>query len=93
MRVICCIAAQEGLDLQTIDIDNAYLNGVIDTKVYMTQPEGYADTSHPNLVCELHKGLYGLKQSGHIWNAAIHSYILELGFNRILIPLRQQCNK
>ena len=84
-RIVMAIAALEGLSLYTIDVDNAYLNGVIDTKLYMQQPKGFIDPTHPNTsiwVCELQKGLYGLKQAGNIWNAAIHAYILELGFKR-----------
>jgi Reverse transcriptase (RNA-dependent DNA polymerase) len=42
----------------SIDIDNAYLHGEIDVKVYMTQPPGYIDPRYPNHVCKLLKGLY-----------------------------------
>jgi hypothetical protein len=79
-RVVLAIAAHYGLPVVSIDVDNAYLNGVIDAKIYMTQPEGYVDPDNPDLVCELLKSLYGLKQAGKIWNAAIHAYVLELGF-------------
>ena len=51
----------------------------------MKQPKGFVDPRYPDIkvwVCELLKGLYGLKQAGNIWNAAIHAYILELGFKR-----------
>jgi hypothetical protein len=83
MCIVCAIAAHENLDLWTIDIDSAYLNGIIDTKVYMKQPEGFVDSSQPNAVWLLHKGLYGLKQAGNLWNATIHAYILELRFKRV----------
>ena len=85
MRTIVAIAAHEGLSLETVDIDNAYLNGIIDAEVYVTQPQGFV---HPDFkdttryVCALNKGLYSLKQAGNIWNAAIHSYILEMGFEQ-----------
>jgi hypothetical protein len=84
-RLVIAIASLEGLNLYTIDVDNAYLNGVIDTKLYMKQPKGFVEPqfSDTNVwVCELQKGLYGLKQAGNIWNAAIHSYIIEIGFTR-----------
>jgi hypothetical protein len=29
--------------------------------MYMEQPPGYVDQTHPNLVCRLKKTLYGLK--------------------------------
>ena len=81
-RIVIAIATTENLELYTVDVDNAYLNGVIDTKLYMRQPVGFEEPGHKGLVCELDKGLYGLKQAGNIWNAAIHAYILELGFSR-----------
>jgi hypothetical protein len=81
-RVIIVTVAAEGLELFQIDVANAYLNGVIDAQIYMRQPTGFEDKCYPNLVWELLKSLYGLKQAGNIWNAAIHSYILEIGFTR-----------
>jgi hypothetical protein len=81
-RMVIAIAAAEGLELFQTDVANTYLNGVIDTQIYMRQPTGFEDKHYPNLVWELLKGLYSLKQVGNIWNAAIHSYILEIGFIR-----------
>ena len=49
-----------------MDIKGAYLNGVLQEKVHMQQPEGYDDGS--GRVCQLMKTLYGLKQSGCEWN-------------------------
>ena len=43
MRVILAITAHEGLELKSIDIDNAFLNSVIDVDIYMTQLEGFVD--------------------------------------------------
>jgi hypothetical protein len=81
-RIVIATAAAEGLELFQIDIKNAYLNGEIDTDIYMKQPVGFEDPRYPDMVWALQKGLYGLKQAGNIWNAAIHEYILELGFKR-----------
>src|SRR5690606_20515360 len=58
------------LEVVQIDVDSAYLYGVIDAEIYMEQPEGFEITG-PNreeLVCKLNKSLYGLKQAGRIWN-------------------------
>jgi hypothetical protein len=81
-HIVIAIAAAEGLELFQIDIKNAYLNGEIDTNIYMKQPVGFEDPRYPDMVWALQKGLYGLKQAGNIWNAAIHGHILELGFKR-----------
>jgi hypothetical protein len=79
-HIVIVTAAAKGLELFQIDIKNAYLNGEIDTNIYMKQPVGFEDSRYLDMVWTLQKGLYGLKQAGNIWNAAIHGYILELGF-------------
>ena len=83
-RIVVSIATEERLNLYSIDVDNAYLNGDIDVKIYMKPPKGFEHPKNPDLVWELQKGLYGLKQAGNIWNAVIHSYLVELGFTRTL---------
>jgi hypothetical protein len=81
-RIVITTAAAEGLELFQIDIKNTYLNGEIDTDIYMKQPVGFEDPCYPDMVWALQKDLYGLKQVGNIWNTAIHKYILELDFKR-----------
>ena len=60
----------------------AYLNGVIDAEIFMAQPPGYVDPAHQNMVCRLNKGLYGLKQAGHLWHKVMCKKIVELGFKQ-----------
>jgi hypothetical protein len=79
-RIVIATAAAKDLELFQIDVKNAYLNREIDTDIYMKQPVGFEDPRYPDMVWALQKGLYGLKQAGNIWNAAIYGYILELGF-------------
>jgi hypothetical protein len=86
-RIIIATAAAEGLELFQIDVKNVYLNREIDTDIYMKQPIKFEDSRYPDMVWALQKGLYGLKQAGNIWNAAIHGYILELGFKRMSADL------
>jgi hypothetical protein len=86
-RIVIPTVAAEGLELFQIDVKNAYLNGKIDTDIYMKLPVGFEDPRYPDMVWTLQKGLYGLKQAGNIWNAAIHGYILELDFKRMLADL------
>jgi hypothetical protein len=62
MRIICAIAAAEKLELCQIDIENAYLNGKIDTPVYMTQSKGYVHSVYSDtviFVCLFLKSIYG----------------------------------
>lgn len=63
MRLVLA-AAQENLHLQQLDVKTTFLNGIIDEDIYMMQPQGYIKPGKQNKVCKLHKGIYGLKQSG-----------------------------
>ncbi len=48
--------------------------------MYMEQPLGYVDQTHPNLVCRLKKALYGLKQAPRAWSNKIGRYFVTSGF-------------
>ena len=64
IRVILAVAAHNNWQIHQLDVTAAYLNGVIDAEIFMAQPPGYVDPAHPNMVCRLNKGFYGLKQAG-----------------------------
>ena len=59
------IAALEDLELRSVDISHAYLNGTLEEEIYMQQPEGF-EVGGPDYVCRLKKLLYGLKQAGRV---------------------------
>ena len=40
-----------------------FLHGYLTEKIYMKQPEGYKVEVKENMVCQLRKRLYGLKQA------------------------------
>ncbi|TXG50620.1 hypothetical protein EZV62_023144 [Acer yangbiense] len=61
IRVVFTLAVSNGWDIQQVDINNAFLNGELKELVFMQQPEGFIDQSHPSYVCKLEKALYGLK--------------------------------
>jgi hypothetical protein len=42
IRVIMAVP-KKGLKVQQMDAKSAYLNGYLDEKVYMAQPDGYSD--------------------------------------------------
>jgi Reverse transcriptase (RNA-dependent DNA polymerase) len=60
---ILAIAALEDLELRSVDISHAYLDGELEEDIYMQQPEGF-EVGGPEYVCKLRKSLYGLKQAG-----------------------------
>jgi hypothetical protein len=48
---------------------NAFLHGTLYETVFYSQPIGFADPAHPDLVCRIHKSLYGLKQGPELGTA------------------------
>jgi len=84
LRVLLAIACQENLEIHMMDVDSAFLNGVITEDIYITQPEGFIDADHPDYVCKLKKSLYGLKQAPRVWNITIDSPLQENGFKNIM---------
>jgi histone deacetylase 1/2 len=56
------------------------LHGVLEEEVYMYQPPGYTDKTHPSYVCKLDKALYGLKQAPRAWYARLCNKLVRLGF-------------
>jgi len=80
IRLILSIAMSKGWTLRQLDVQNAFLHGVLEEEVYMNQPPGYISKSHPNYVCKLDKALYGLKQAPRAWYARLCNRLEELGF-------------
>jgi hypothetical protein len=74
IRIVLALAALEDLELRSIDISHAYLNGTLEEEIYMQQPEGF-EVGGPDHVCKLRKSLYGLKQAGRVWNQTLNSVL------------------
>ena len=74
-----------------MDVKTAYLNALIDSEIFMEQPEGYekAVKNGEKLVYKLRKSLYGLKQSGCNWNNMLHGYLWggRILLNHLLTPV------
>ena len=51
LRAILAIAALEDLEIESVDISAAFLNGEIDADVYMDQPEGFPQGGVLDLNC------------------------------------------
>ena len=51
IRVLLAAANQYNMEIDQLDVKTAYLNGKIDSEVYMSQPEGFEDPQRPHVVC------------------------------------------
>ena len=79
-RAIMNKAVQEDMIVHQMDFDTAYLNADLDVDVYVKQPDGFVEK--PNMVWKLKKSLYGLKQSGRMWNSLLNKFLTSEGFVR-----------
>jgi hypothetical protein len=75
VRAIIFMATTKGWSLHQMDVNNVFLHGNLQ-EVYMEQPPGYVDQTHPNLVCRLKKNLNGLKQTPRAWLDKIGQYLV-----------------
>nr|GEW21299.1 histone-lysine N-methyltransferase family member SUVH9-like [Tanacetum cinerariifolium] len=82
VRVLIAIAIGKGWPLHQLDVNNAFLHGFVDEKIYMKPPEGYTKATHGQ-VCKLNKSLYGLKQASRQWNFELSNFLLSLGFTQL----------
>jgi len=80
IRIIITMAITKGWSLHQLDVKNVFLHGYLQEEMYMEQPLGYVDQTHPNLVCKLKKTLYSLKQALRTWSDKIGQYLVTSGF-------------
>jgi len=57
VRIIILMVTTKGWSLHQMDVKNILLHGDLHEEMYMEQPLGYVDQTHPNLVCRLKKAL------------------------------------
>lgn len=84
-HVILHIAAALNWELHQIDIKTAFLYGLLDPSevCYMEQPDGFEESGKEDWVWELQKGLYGMKQGGHVWNKTMNTHMEKLSFTHL----------
>jgi len=63
VRLLLPFACMSGFKLFQMDVKSAFLNGIVNEEIYVTQPPGFEDHKHPEYVYNLKKALYGLKQA------------------------------
>ena len=80
IRVVLNVNVSKNWKVRQFDVKNAFLHGELQEEVFIEQPPGFEDKSHPDYVCRLHKALYGLKQAPRAWFNKFTNFLLEFGF-------------
>jgi hypothetical protein len=84
MRFLMSMSTQKGYLLYQTDIQGAYLEPDLKDEIYM-DPPGPLKAANADSTFRIHKGLYGLKQSGWAWAQCFQDFLLrdpdyEMGF-------------
>jgi hypothetical protein len=92
IRLLAAIACHNGWHLECFDATRAFLWGDLEESIFMRPPDGFvppADAPLPpgckdwsEVVWELLKSLYGLKQASMVWYVKIRGVFERLGFRR-----------
>ena len=85
LKILFSYCCQNGLRIEQMDVETAFLNGKINSEVYVNQPKGYEDGT--NRVFKLMKALYGLRESPRDWYECFDEYMMKLGFRKSNVEL------
>jgi histone deacetylase 1/2 len=80
IRLVLSIAVSKGWCLRQLDVQNAFLHGILEEEVYMRQPPGFENNEVPHYIFKLDKAIYGLKQAPRAWYSRLSLALQDLGF-------------
>ncbi len=63
-----------------MDVKTSFLNGELEEKIHMEQPQRFMHQGGEHLLCKFHKSLYGLKQSPRAWNQKLDAFLKSIEF-------------
>nr|GEZ15802.1 hypothetical protein [Tanacetum cinerariifolium] len=67
IRLFLAYAAHKDFTVFQMDVKTAFLNGILNEKVYVGQPPSFVSKQYLDHVYALDKALYGLKQAPRAW--------------------------
>jgi hypothetical protein len=82
IRTMVALVSMNGWGIHQMDVKSAFLNGLLEEEVYVTQPPGFEKQDCRDKVLRLRKALYGLKQAPRAWNKRIDKFLLRQGFRK-----------
>nr|GEW32253.1 ribonuclease H-like domain-containing protein [Tanacetum cinerariifolium] len=80
IHIVSSLVVIRDWPIHQLDVKNAFLHGQLSKTVYMYQPPGFVDSTHPDYVYHLQRSLYGLKQAPRAWFHRFASFITHVGF-------------
>ncbi|GJV92274.1 retrovirus-related pol polyprotein from transposon TNT 1-94 [Tanacetum coccineum] len=80
IRIFIANATTKNMIIYHMDVKTAFLNGVLQEEVFVSQPEGFKDPDNPTHVYRLKKALYGLKQAPRAWYNTLSKFLLANNF-------------
>jgi histone deacetylase 1/2 len=80
VRAVLLVAISKCWCMRQLDVQNAFLHGILEEEVYMRQPPGFEDKNASNMVSKLDKAIYGLKQAPRAWYSELSAKFIALGF-------------
>jgi hypothetical protein len=80
VRAVLSLALFRDWAIHQLYIKNDFLHGTLTETVYCTQPIGFINVAHPDLVCKLNRSLYDLKKAPRAWYSRFASYLAFIGF-------------
>jgi len=82
VRALISMATQFNMQIHQMDVNVAFLNGILKEDIYMKQPDGFVEKGKEHLVCKLERSIYGLKQSPRCWNEVLDEHLQSMGFQK-----------
>ncbi|KAI0998376.1 hypothetical protein K3495_g9819 [Podosphaera aphanis] len=81
MRMFLAFAALNNSHIRYVDITAAFLHAEIDRPIYIEQPHGREKSG--DLVCKLHKAIYGLKKAPRRWQLKLRQVLNQMGIKSL----------
>lgn len=80
IHIVLSLSLYRASPIHQSDIKNAFLYGELQETIFMHQPVGYRDRTHPSYVFLLRKYLYGLKQAPRTWHTCFVDFVMPISF-------------
>nr|GFA78884.1 retrovirus-related Pol polyprotein from transposon TNT 1-94 [Tanacetum cinerariifolium] len=82
IRLFLAYVAHKDFTVFQMDVNTAFLNGILKEEVYVGQAPGFVSKQYPDHVYTLDKTLYGLKQAPRAWYDVLLQFLIESGFQK-----------